>query len=290
MRIGMKKKLATLVTISLLLFGAGAPADAAFVNQWDYTLFTVFNGNNTFTSGTGTQIQQPNQVSWGVNGTAAAVFGTAARSGITIAQTAGANQAVVNVTGTYFTNSLSNPGQGHWITHHNKPISASYATLLTSQIASTLTLVPKDPALAGQFGPATITFTINFKETPNAGPCVAGTGNPPCGDIFALQADAFNAPFTFYGQTYYVSIFPTDAQGITLGPGLPILSTQACQAADIASGVCVGFVTPEDARTSVRFGFVITGEPINIVPEPSTFVLIGAGLVGLGLAARRRMK
>ncbi|HSW65158.1 MAG TPA: PEP-CTERM sorting domain-containing protein [Dissulfurispiraceae bacterium] len=32
------------------------------------------------------------------------------------------------------------------------------------------------------------------------------------------------------------------------------------------------------------------GEVNTVVPEPSTFVLIGAGLIGLGLAARRRMK
>ncbi len=292
MRIEMKKKLVALFAVGMLLFGAVGSADAVFVTEWNYTLFTEFNGTNTFTSGTGTKIQTDNQVSWGASGSANAVFGTAERSGITIAQTAGANQALTNVTGTYFTNSFANPGQGHWITHHNKPISASYATLLTSQIESTLTLVPVNPPIGGQFGPATITFTVNFKETPNAGPCVAGTGNTPCGDIFALQQDAFNVPFSFAGETYYVSIFPTQAIGITLPltGGLPILSSAACQAAGIPSGVCVGFVTPEDQRTSVRFGFVITGQPINIVPEPSTFVLIGAGLLGLGFAARRRMK
>lgn len=38
--------------------------------------------------------------------------------------------------------------------------------------------------------------------------------------------------------------------------------------------------------------FIISsqGEVNTVVPEPSTFVLIGAGLVGLGLAARRRIK
>ncbi len=292
MRIEMKKKLVALFAAGMLLFGAVGSADAVFVTQWNYTLFTEFNGTNTFTAGTGTKIQTDNQVSWGISGNQAAVFGAAERSGITIAQSAGANEALTNVSGFYTTNSLVNPGAGHWITHHNKPISASYATLLTSQIESTLTLFPvTPPSVPGQFGPQTITFTLNFRETPNAGPCVAGTGSTPCGDIFALQADAFNAPFSFAGENYFVSIFPIAAQGITLNPGgLPILSSAACQAAGIPSGVCVGFITPEGQRTSVQFGFVITGQPINIVPEPSTFVLIGAGLLGLGFAARRRMK
>lgn len=289
MRIGMKKKLATLVTISMLLFGAGVPVDAAYVPAWDYTLYTVFNGTNTFTSGGGSVIEQNNQVSWGGTNTVfqSSVNSTVNRSGITIAQTAGANQAVVPVGGVIFTDIPGSLGEGHWITHHNKPISASYRTLLSSQIDSTLTLKPAGMPVSPFSG--TITFTIRFAETPNSLPCTASSpaGNP-CNDIFALAQDNFNQTIVIDDFTYYVNIFPIAGPGIVAGK-LPYLPDNVCTAAGAGVG-CVGFTTVEGQNTSVRFGFLITSEPINIIPEPSTFVLIGAGLVGLGLAARRRMK
>ncbi|KAF0182312.1 MAG: hypothetical protein FD164_1151 [Nitrospirae bacterium] len=43
-------------------------------------------------------------------------------------------------------------------------------------------------------------------------------------------------------------------------------------------------------QNQLQFTISSQGEVNTVVPEPSTFVLIGAGLVGLGLAARRRMK
>ncbi|HSW65149.1 MAG TPA: THxN family PEP-CTERM protein [Dissulfurispiraceae bacterium] len=285
----MKKKLAALVTISLLLFGAGVPADAAYINQWDYTLYTVFDGTNTFTAGGGNKIQQLNQVSWGGSNSVflPAVNSTVNRSGITIAQTAGANEDVIPVGGVVNTDDLSSIGQGHWITHHNKPISGNYATLTSSQIASTLTLKPAGMPVTPFSG--TITFTIRFAETPNSVPCTATSpaGNP-CNDIFALAGDNFNQTIVIDDFTYYVSIFPTAGPGIVAGT-LPYLPDNVCTAAGAGVG-CVGFTTVEGQNTSIRFGFLITSEPINVIPEPSTFVLIGAGLVGLGLAARRRMK
>ncbi|KAF0182321.1 MAG: Uncharacterized protein FD164_1160 [Nitrospirae bacterium] len=292
MRIGMKKKLATLVTISLLLFGAGAPVDAAYISQWDYTLYTVFEGTNTFTSGSGTKIQQLNQVSWGGSNTVFQpnVNGTVNRSGITIAQTAAANQIVVPVAGVVNTDdsSAAGIGQGHWITHHNKPISASYATLTSSKISSTLTLKPAGFPGSPWLDQA-IYFTVRFAETPNSLPCSAASPlRNPCNDIFAMAADNFNQMIVIDDFKYYINIFPTDGPGIVAGT-LPLLPPNVCTVAGAGAG-CVGFTTVEGQNTSIRFGFLITSEPINIVPEPSTFVLIGAGLVGLGLAARRRMK
>jgi hypothetical protein len=180
-------------------------AQATPVTIWNDSVLTEFNGTNTFTSGGGTLIQTPSQVSWGATG--GNVFTNTGnpdtnRSGITIADSdtlPGANDPSADpISGQVTTKALSIPGigLGAWITHHNNPISGTFATLTTTQIDSTLTLTltPNTPPTPGQQGPITLTFTVFFAETPNATPCVAPSpsGNP-CNDIFALNpSSAFN--------------------------------------------------------------------------------------------------
>lgn len=286
--------------IALLTIMTGAMsslAQATPVTVWNYDLLTKFAGVNTFGSGGGTQIETDTQVSWGATG--GDVFTNTGnpstnRSGITIADTdtapGGNDPAADNISGLVNTNALSIPGigLGAWITHHNNPISGTFATLLTSQISSTLTLFPNTPPLGGQEGPTTLTFTVYFAETPNvSGTCAAPSpaGNP-CNDIFALNSvDAFNQSFVFDGETYFVSTFPLAGQG--LGTFLP-LSSAECAAAGANDG-CVGFTTIEGQDTTVRFGFAITSEPVT-VPEPGTLALLGAGLGVAGFLSRRRRK
>jgi len=284
---------------ALIVATATTNATATFVSVWDYAIVTEFNGNNTFTSGGGTTIQNQTQVSWGATG--GNVFGGdtgdsgANRSGLTIATTApGANNAPppATVTGQVTTGAVSIPGigLGSWVTHHNNPISASFATLLTSQIDQTLTLTPFIPPTPGQQGPDTMTFTVFFAETPNSTPCAAASppGNP-CNDIFALNpSQAFNQQFSFDGVDYFVSVFSIAGSGLaTFQP----LSNSACAAANASPG-CVGFTTVEGTDTTVRFGFSITGEPITVttldVPQPATLTLAGLGLATIRLARRRR--
>jgi hypothetical protein len=280
--------------------GLMSSAQAALVTSWDYEVLTKFNNNNTFeATGGGTQIETERQVSWGTSGGNVFVSG-GGRSGITINDAVGDGSEDTTVdanAGTVDTNDLTNNiGLGAWITHHNNPISA--ATLLTSQIDSTLSLWIPPKAGAADVGPSKITFTIYFAETTNgANPCADGTANNQgvningCSDIFALnQAQAFNQQFTFdsgdgIDETYFVSIFPIVGQGLG---SFTLLSPQACSAAGAAAN-CIGFQTREAADTTIRFGFVITAEPVNIeVPEPGILALLGSSLFGLAAFRRRR--
>jgi hypothetical protein len=298
MRLG-GRRLAGMV-VAVIMAGAVTNAAADTVSIWDYDVLTGFNGNNTFTSGGGTQIQNQTQVSWGATGgnvfTGDTGNSSTNRSGITIATTgAGNNDAPppADVTGQVTTGATSIPGigLGSWITHHNNPISGSFATLLTSQIDQTLTLVPNTPPIVGQQGPSTLTFTIFFAETPNSTPCTAPSpsGNP-CNDIFALNpAQAFNQEFVFDGVDYFVSTFPVSGSGLTT---FQPLTNAECAAAGANTG-CVGFTTVEGQDTTIRFGFSITGEPITVptgdVPQPATLMLAGLGLAAIGLVRNRKL-
>jgi hypothetical protein len=292
----MFNRLAVGALLAVATAFAASGAHAAFISTWDYTLLTIFTGNNTFTPhGGGTQVETETQVSWGASG--GDVFSVGGeRSGITLADSdtppGGNDTSADPMTGQVTTNgfTLGDIGLGVWITHHNNELTRPYATLTSTEIASTLTLKPNTPAGDGQFGPATIAFPVYFTETPNVEPCVAASpaGNP-CNDIFALDGSAFNQSFVYDGTTYFVSIFPLLGNGIA---AFPLLSDAQCAAAGASAG-CVGFTTVEGQDTTVRFGFAITAEPIRVhdptpAPEPGVLALLGAALGAATLTRRRQ--
>jgi hypothetical protein len=185
------------------------------------------------------------------------------------------------------------------LTAANNPITG--ASLESVLLASTLTLTPFLPALPG-LPPAVLTFQINYLETPNSpqfGICADGTINGVglnsngCADIFAIDQDALNFPFQYDTDgdggedalTYYISFFENTN-------GLNPLSAAACSA--VFGGPCatpvLGFLTPESQDTKAIFAALITSKPVDItpVPEPSTLILLGFGLAGIGLLKRRR--
>jgi hypothetical protein len=239
----------------------------ALVTSWGYTVSSQFVAPTTFTAGTGTQTVTPGQISWGETGGSTALGGT--RSSLTISASPAA--------GTIATN--GGPALGNIVTHTNNVLDGALATLLTASLSSTLTLtplVPPNPALP----PISQTFTIQFSETPNGGPCVIGA--TPCPDIFVLGAGALNQSFVYLGDTYFISIFEANN---ALNP----LPPAACAAAGSASP-CIGFTTAENAATPAQFAFLITSQPVTLLPEPGSLAALAALLLAMGFVMRRRRR
>lgn len=288
----MKKLLAAGVTATL-----SVAAQAALVTDWDYSVTSEWvTSSVVWRAGTaGGRSVSTSQVQWGPTGGSANLADAGStRSGVAIT----GNPAIGSIDtfiGTPvppgdFTPPAAHIGLTQVFTHYNRVLSSTYSTLESIQVETTLTLTPTNPA-----GPALpqqqAIFTVNFRETPNAGSggfCMDGSPvgapqNQPsgCGDIFVLIGSLDAAVINYDSETYYVQIF--EATG-----SLQPLSNQACAAAGAANG-CIGFITRENQNTPVQFAFLISSEPFNGgVPEPSSIALLGLGLGAAGYFVRRR--
>jgi hypothetical protein len=108
---------------------------------------------------------------------------------------------------------------------------------------------------------------------------VGGTLGTGASGTFKSFVSASNTLFAS-GTTVNLGSFPTGAFSGSGSVPLPALPTYSMTLeADLTNPI-----NPRDAAVSDSFNFEIT----NNAPEPSTVVLLGAGLVLLGIGARRR--
>lgn len=142
-------------------------------------------------------------------------------------------------------------------THNNFDIPTDPArTLGSATLAYQLGITGAVPSTYGE------SFQFSHNETPNSGPCLVGA--PPCADIVTFVPNAVSGGFILGGQQYLIDIL-----GFGTTPATPTLQ----------------FVSPEGQSNTTNLYARITTP--NVVPEPSTYALMAAGLAGI-FALRRR--
>jgi hypothetical protein len=270
------------LAIAAALGMASMQGHAALITDWDYTATldwlpgsTVFQaldnapnpGNNTAGNFTSPQI-----ISWGdpAGDEIAPPPAGSGRSALHI----GPNSLI---TGSLGTN--AGPEDSFSVTHYNNVVDQEFQVLDSTALTSTLTLTSTAPASeAGEvIALPALEFVVDFEETFNADPCgfPEQTG-AACADIFVIDFQALSQQFVIGDFIYTVSIDVED---------LIELSEQAATIAGSSDDPAFGIITPEGGENVFAFNFQIDAQP---VPNPGSMALLGAGILGLGFAVRRR--